>query len=88
MTSTSADKIDAAIATAAAEPLTVTLDLPIGPGRIVTIRTPIDMDPQEAINLIGAIARDLPGVLVEAVMRSQGARMIETPRGPHLVRPT
>lgn len=82
------DRIDRAIV--AAEPPeipTVTFEVQLSSGRAAAIRVPANITPQEAIDLIGMIAKDLPRALVEMAMKA-GARTIDTPRGPHLVRPS
>lgn len=83
------DKVDAAIAAATPpEVPNVTFEIHLSSGRVAGLFVPLNMTPQEAIDLIGYIAVQVPKQLVEAALRAQGVKTIATPRGPHLVRPT
>jgi hypothetical protein len=82
------DKVDKAIAGAAPAAVpNVTFEVKLGSGRGAALLVPANLTPQEAIDLIGMIARDLPSALLQAAIQ-HGGRMIETPTGLHVVPPT
>jgi hypothetical protein len=79
------DKVDAAIAGVKEVP-NVTCEFRLSSGRGAAILVPGNLTPQEALDLISAITRELPTALVQAAMQ-RGARALEVPGGLHVVPP-
>ena len=79
-----ADKVEKAIAAAAAPPPAATLRVRLHTGREIGLMVPVDLTPIEVVDMVGYIARQLPAKLAEA--RGPASRLVVA-NGPIPKRP-
>lgn len=78
------DPIGAAITSAERRAPVVTLSVALSTGRNVGLIVPVDLSRQEALDLVGSIARELPNGIALAAAEQLGP-VLEVPGGLHAV---